>query len=238
VTSFDFNTVEFGFYKAAAISVMTEELLRFSSPAADALVRDGMVGALVERLDADFILASKSAVAGVSPASVTNGLTAVAASGTDADAARFDIKALLTKFVTAKIGLSSGVWVMHPSMALSLSMMVNALGNPDFPGVTMMGGTLMGMPVITSENALSTTIALIAADEVYIAMGGVMVDSSNQASIEMNTAPTGNSGTPTASSLVSLFQTNSVALRVEQFANWQRRRADGVAIITGAAYTP
>jgi hypothetical protein len=94
----------------------------------------------------------------------------------------------------------------------------------------------MGMPVVTSESCLSTTIVLLAAQEVYIALGDVMIDASREASIEMNTAPTGNSGTPTASSLVSLWQTNSVALRVEQFANWQKRRADAVAVITGAAY--
>lgn len=233
----DFNTVEFGYAKVAAISVLTDELLRFSSPSAEMLVRDTMVAALVERLDADFINPAKAAVAGVSPASITNGVTAVTASGTDIDAAKADIKTLFGKFITAKLSLSSGVWIMHPAMALSLSMMQNALGQPEFAGITMMGGTLMGLPVITTEHVASGTIVIAAANEIYIAQDGVSIDASREASLEMSDAPTGNANTPTGASLVSLWQTNSVALRVEQAINWQKRRTDAVQLITGAAYT-
>jgi HK97 family phage major capsid protein/HK97 family phage prohead protease len=233
----DFNNIEFGYSKVAAISVLTEELLRFSNPAAEMLVRDTMVAALVERLDADFINPAKAAVAGVSPASITNGLTAVAASGTTIEAAKTDIKALFGKFITAKLSLTSGVWIMHPSMALSLGMASNALGQPEFPGLNMNGGVLMGMPVIVTEHTASGTIVLVAANEIYIAQDGVMVDASREASLEMSDAPTVNSGTSTGASLVSMFQTNSVALRCEQYVNWKRRRNDAVAIITGAAYT-
>jgi hypothetical protein len=59
------------FTKVAAISVVTEELLRFSSPSADRLVRDGLAGAVIARLDIDFIDPGKAAVANVSPASIT-----------------------------------------------------------------------------------------------------------------------------------------------------------------------
>lgn len=39
----------------SAIAVLTEELIRFSSPAADALVRNALAEAVVARLDTDFV---------------------------------------------------------------------------------------------------------------------------------------------------------------------------------------
>ncbi len=60
---------------------------------------------------------------------------------------------------------------------------------------------------------------------------------SREASLEMADNPAHNSDTPTgATSLVSMFQTNSVAFRVERFINWARRRASAVAILTGATW--
>ena len=44
----------------------------------------------------------------------------------------------------------------------------------------------------------------------------------------MDNAPTQNSVTPTGTSVVSMFQTNSVAFLVERFLNWQKRRASAV----------
>lgn len=61
----------------AAIAVLTDELIRFSNPAADALVRNALAEAVIARLDTDFISPSKAEVANVSPASITNGITAV-----------------------------------------------------------------------------------------------------------------------------------------------------------------
>ena len=73
--------------------------------------------------------------------------------------------------------------------------------------------------------------------DIYLAdEGGVQVDMSREASLETNDAPTHDSDTPTAVSLVSMFQTNSVAFRCERFINWQRRRASAVAILTGATW--
>jgi hypothetical protein len=40
--------------------------------------------------------------------------------------------------------------------------------------------------------------------------------------------PTTNSATATAVSVVSMYQTNSIALRAERFINWKKRRAAAV----------
>jgi hypothetical protein len=65
--------------------------------------------------------------------------------------------------------------------------------------------------------------------------GEVLLDASNQASLEMDSAPT---SPPTASTvLVSLWQHNMVGLRAERYINWTKRRPGAVQFIDSAAYT-
>ncbi|WP_421930147.1 phage major capsid protein [Nitratireductor rhodophyticola] len=236
LTAFDFNRNTLDELKVATISVVTEELLRKSSPAADQLLRDALAGAVAERVDTDFIDPSKSASAGVSPASITNGVSAITSSGNDADAIREDVRALMATFVAAKNPPTSGVWIMSSATALALSLMVNPLGQPEFPGINMNGGTFMGLPVIVSEYFAPVSaggyVALVNASDIYFAdEGGVMIDVSREASLQMLDNPTNDTVTPTATSMVSMWQTNSVAFRAERILNWSKRRASTVALL-------
>ena len=65
------------------------------------LVRDALAGAIIERIDRDFVDPAKAEVADVSPASITHGLTPIAASGTDAAAVRADLAAIFGAFIAA-----------------------------------------------------------------------------------------------------------------------------------------
>jgi HK97 family phage major capsid protein len=238
LTSFGFERNILDIFKVANIAVVTEELLRRSSPAAEGLLRDSLAAAIAARLDTDFVNPAKAAVAGVSPASITNGLTAVVSSGGDADDIRRDIRALMATFIAAQNAPTSGVWIMGSTTALALSMMTNPLGQPEFPGISMTGGAFAGLPVIVSDYIPAGTVVLANASDIYLAdEGGIQVDMSREASLEMADNPAHNSDTPTgATSLVSMFQTNSVAFRVERFINWARRRPSAVAILTGATW--
>ncbi|HYC66652.1 phage major capsid protein [Brevundimonas sp.] len=248
LTAFDFSRTSLDELKVATISVVTEELLRKSSPAADAILRDALAAAVAERIDIDFIDPDKAASAGVSPASITNGVTAVNATGTgDADDIRADVRALMATFVAANNPPTSGVWIMSSATALALSLMVNPLGQPEFPGLTMRGGTFVGLPVIVSEYVPTETsgspavttgfVALVNASDIYFAdEGGVQVDVSREASLQMLDNPTNDTVTPTATSLVSMFQTNSVAFRAERILNWSKRRTSAVALLDSVAW--
>lgn len=227
--------------KVANIAVATMELLRDSSPSADAWIRDQLVAALRERLDIDFIDPAKTASANLSPASILNGANAIASSGTDADAVRADMQALFRYFIGFSNPPTQGVWIMDAINALSLGLMQNPLGQSEFPGLGMNGGTLFGLPVIVSEYVPRDTaggiVALVNASDIYLAdEGGFEVAASDQASLEMDTAPTNASapsGAVTETTLVSMWQTNSVAFRAERTINWARRRAGSVAYLTG-----
>lgn len=249
VSALAFSTVTLRFAKAAGIVVLTDELVRFSNPSAEAIVRQDLIAAMAQFLDRQFVDPDVAAVANVSPASITNGVTPVVASGTTADDLKADLQALFAQFLAANLSLSSAVFIMTSQMALTISMMQNPLGQPEFPGITMNGGTLWGVPVITSENIppeagevgppevpAGTRIILAKASEIMLADdGGVTIDASREASLQMDSAPTNPPAAATV--LVSLWQMNMIGLRAERFINWQRRRPQAVAYINGAAYT-
>lgn len=238
LTDMGFNTVELGFFKVAAIAVITDELVRFSNPSAERLVRDELARAVIERLDTDFINPAKAAVAGVSPASILNGVAAIPSSGTDADAINCDLQALEASFIDANNDPENAVYIMRPQTAQVLGRLQNPLGQSMYPGISMRGGTLLGTPVITSNYVPTGTVALINASDIYIADDGqVTVDASREATIQMDNAPTQSSVTPTATAGVSMFQTNSVAIRAERYINWARRRDSGVAHLSGVAWS-
>jgi HK97 family phage major capsid protein/HK97 family phage prohead protease len=245
LTKFDVDAQALRWAKVANIAVITEELARFSTPSAEALVRDELAKAIIERLDIDFINPAKAAVADVSPASVTNGATSVASTGDNAAAVEADVAALFGLFIASNLNLAQGVWIMSATTALALTMMKNALGQRIYPEMTLQGGTFYGLPVIVSQYAAldgspgNSIVVLLNASDIWLADDGqVVIDISREASLEMSDSPTNSvaSGSPEApvpTSLVSLWQTNSIGIKAERFINWARRRATAVAYLTG-----
>lgn len=250
VSKLAFDQISLGMAKTAGIVVMSDELVRSSSPSAEAIVRKDLIDQTAQFLDAQLLDPSVAAVTDVSPASLTNGVTPIVASGTDGEALRADAKRLMSAFISANMGLATAVWVMTETQALGIALMVNALGQPEFPGMNANGtGTFMGLPVILSENIVpqdqvtgppaipaGSRISLIKASEIMLADDGeTVLDASREASLQMDSAPT---NPPTATTvMVSLWQMNLVALRAERFINWAKRRPGAVQFITGANYT-
>jgi HK97 family phage major capsid protein/HK97 family phage prohead protease len=220
--------------KVATISVQTMELIRDSSPSSEAWLRDSLAASIAKRLDLTFIDPAVTASAGLRPASITNGAGSAAASGTDADSIREDVRVAMGAFIAANNMLNTGVWIMSNATALSLSLMRNALGQREFPDITMNGGSFEGLPVMASQY-VGNYVALVNAQDIWVAdEGGVDLQMSTEASLEMVDNPTHDSGaaTPVATSVVSMFQTNSVAFRAERTISWLRRRPSAVRVVT------
>lgn len=238
VTKFDFAGTHLLPLKVANIAVITDELLRDSSPAADILVRNSLADALRQIIDTTFIDPTIAASANISPASITHGVSGIASSGNTIDDVNDDIRAIMSTFIAANNPPQQGVWIMSATTALSLSLMQNALGQKAFPDISMSGGTFAGLPVIVSEYVTIVTagadVALVNASDIYFGDDGdIAVDMSREASLQMDNAPTNDTHTPTATSLVSLWQTNSIGFRAERTLNWSKRRTSAVALLTG-----
>lgn len=250
VSQLGFDQISLGMAKIAGIVVMTEELVRSSNPSAEAIVRQDLADTIIQLMDKDFVDPAKAAVANVSPASITNGVTPVVASGTTADDVRADVKSLFANFLAANLSLAGAVWIMKETTALSLAMMLNPLGQQEFAGLAIngtSGGTFFGLPVVLSENIPANAgsgspvtgdgdrIILAKANDILLADDGqVMLDASNQASLQMDSAPT---NPPVAATVfVSLWQMNLVGIRAERFVNWAKRRPGAVQYIDQVNY--
>jgi len=236
LTKITWSNREMAPLKAANIAVATMELLRDSSPSAETLLRNDLAAAIAAVMDTAFIDPANAGTATVKPASITNGITPVPSSGNDAAAIREDVQAAMAGFIAANNPLQSGVWIMSASTALALSMLRTALDQPEFPGITMQGGTFVGLPVIVSQYVTDYVVLANAQDIYFGDDGGVRVDMSTEASLQMMDNPTNDSITPTATDLVSMFQTNSVAFRAERTVNWMRRRDSAVQVIEDVAW--
>jgi hypothetical protein len=233
----DFSAVTLTPLKVAALAVISNELLRDSTPAAEQLVRDALVNASAQRVDSTFI-SSAAASAGVSPAGILNGLTAGTSAGTDGAGLRADVKALYAPFIAAH-NAADLMFAMNPSLAKSIQLMVNALGQTEFPGINTGGGSLLGDNVVTGDNVNAAHLILLKPSDIWrIGDLGVEVSISRDAMIEQSTLPTGATDTPVAASatMTSMFQEESTAIKVVRPINFAKRRASAVQYIGDANY--
>lgn len=237
------DTVTLDFNKVAGITFLTQELLRFSQPSAEALMINSLTRAIIKLVDNDFLDPSKAVVTGVSPASVTNGVSAITASGSTADAFRADFGRLMAVYTAANYALDDMVLVMSQTQAFKLALLRNDFGGREFPDINKDGGSIEGVPVITTENIAANggspadgrIIVAMAANSILIADdGGVEVDISTEASIQTDDAP--DSPVTASTTLVSLWQNNLVGIRVERFVTWVKGRTGAVQYISGANY--
>lgn len=244
ISALAFDQLSLGHTKIAGIVPLSEELIRFSSPSAEQLVTQDLANSIAQFLDLEFVDPTVSALTGVNPASITNAATPITATGTSSTALREDIKSLLATFMTASLNnFTSGVWIMTSQQALAISLMQNALGQPEFPGVTMQGGTFVGFPIIASENVPyvgssptdGSRIIFALADQILLADDGqVTVDVSREASLQMDSAP--DSPQTSSTVMMSLWQNNLVGIKVERYINWMLRHTAAVNYINFAKY--
>jgi HK97 family phage major capsid protein/HK97 family phage prohead protease len=236
-TTLGTSDVELTPLKVGAISVCSMELVEDSSPSAEMLIRDSIVEASAQRVDTTFLSAT-AASAGVSPAGLLNGLTALVPSGADAAAVRADYQALIAPFIAAK-NATGLVHVMSPSTAIAIAMMVNSLGQTEFPDIMEEGGSLFKRPVYTGDNVAGGDWLLLKPSDIWkIGDSGIRVSMTDSATVEMNDAAAGASDTPVAmaSHAVSLWQTESIGFKVVRRINYAKRRSGAVVVLSNAEY--
>lgn len=231
-----FDNITHPWAKVACITVITDELARLSNPSAEALIRDDLANGIAQYLDKRLIDPAYPGVANTSPASLTNGVTPQQSSGATLAALDKDVRAIMTTFADAEQGLARGVWVMSASSAIRLSMMRTNQDNKAFPGLTVNGGEFYGLPVIVSNNVTGSGspgdqfLILINQSEIMLSDdGGIELDVSQEASLEMNDAPSGG-----ATSLQSLWQQGLIGLRAMRYIYWTKRRSTAVQFIDKA----
>jgi HK97 family phage major capsid protein len=222
---------------AAGIVVTSKELLRLAAPGSQEALRDDLANGLAAFLDSAFVDPAAAGVTDVSPASITYGVSAAASSTGDPHE---DLRALLRAFATAGGDLAQAVILLSSENASALALRSGSTDSPTFQAMTVSGGVLAGVPALASSSVGNQLVIVDSARILVADNDGLDVRIAEHASLEMDSDPTQNSGgtgsplAPVATATVSLWQTDSAAIKIERSINWSRIGA--IAIVDGANY--
>ena len=228
--------------KMAVITTWTREIQEHSVPAIEGLLRDAVQEDTAISLDSVLLDANPATV--VRPAGILNGvagLTPTAGGGFNAIVG--DIKQLTGALLTGTKGnVRKPAWLMNPQQTNSAGLIASP-GAGVFPfRQEVSEGKLSGWPIIDSGTVpLGTVVVIDAAD--FVAVGGdaPRFEISDQATLHFeDTTPAdiGTAGTPpvVAAPVKSMWQTDSLALRLILPTNWTIRRAGVVAWVAGVTW--
>ena len=219
-SSIALTTSDLDAVKAAALVAMSAELLRISVPSALVVLQRELRNAIARATNTIFLpILTASA-----PSFVSSGITATAV--------RQDLRVLLANISS---GADSKLFLITTrTIAEALAVLPDTAGAAAFPNATVNGGQIGGIPIIPCDECTAGEIILVDATQVAAGTEGMTLDSSNQATIQLDT-----SGSPPDAStvLTSLWQADLAAVKAERFIGAKVLRSDACAKITGAGYT-
>jgi HK97 family phage major capsid protein len=251
-------------YKWGAITTTSKELVMRSTPSIMSILQQGLVTDTAQKLDVDYFDAN-AAVTGFRPAGTFNGVTGTpAATGgaTVGDDMLLDIRNLIDPIYAANMGRTMRI-VMHPSNALAMS---TVLYNGDYLFRSeLAGGSIFGIPVIQSTNAPTDELWCFDMAELAVGSQAPTIDVSDTATLvliddaganavdnpameqayprtdqsgQVGDAATWNSDAlnTTKAPIQSMYQTETVAIKLVQYLSWATLRTGAVNKITGVAY--
>ena len=229
--------------KMAVITTWTREMDEHSVPAIEGLLRNAIQEDT--QIAIDTILLDANPATNIRPAGLRNGVVGqTPTAGGGFNALVGDLKNLSGAILTATNGnVRSMVFIMNPQQALSIGFVQPPVPGGLFPFASDINNNrLMGYPVIKSGTVpLGTVLCLDAADYVSITGDTPRFEISDQATLHMeDTSPQhiGTAGTPgvVAAPAVSMFQTDSLALRLILPMNWTMRRLGVVSFVSGVTW--
>lgn len=231
------NVTRLDIRKVGTITVFSKEAVQSAARGSELLIASGAAAASGVALDRAFIAPDNSG-AGAAPASITYGAVSFACTGTSVASIDSDLAKPLKVLTDADCPLTTAVWIMHPRTATYLSLARGESGSPAYPGMTARGGTLLGLPVLTSRGAETAgspsegLIALVETGEIALADEGVSrIEVATYATLQMDTTPS-----PGPQQVVSLWQLGLAGVKVTRLVNWTRLRDRCVAVLTGVSY--
>jgi HK97 family phage prohead protease/HK97 family phage major capsid protein len=223
--------------KVAVISTWSREMNDHSIPAIEGLLRDAVQ--IDTSIAIDTVLIDANPATTIRPAGLLNGisgLTPTPITNGALAALTGDLKLLEQALISGTFGnIRAPAFLVNPGDILAASL-TSAPNTGIFPfRDEIKQGTLGNVPFIDSVTVPPHTMIIVdAADFVVVGGEAPRLELSDQATLHMeDTAPTDlvSSGSPgvVAAPQRSLFQTDSIALRLVMPLNWLQRRAGTIA---------
>ena len=215
--------------KATVLVALSEDALRFAAPTINDLLARELRSAIAITTDTSFLT------------TITAGIAALTSSGITATDVRADLRDLASAL---KTGAGSRLFlIVESATAKGLSLMGDTNGGAAFPNVRVDGGEIGGITVVVSDGLSAGTVVLVDASGVAVGSDAITLAVARDAALEMldsaltQASVTGSPPTSVGTTLVSMFQTNSVALRALRFFGAARLRDDAVAVMSGVDYS-
>lgn len=237
-------------HKFGVISTFTREIAAHSTPAIEALIREGILEDSAVALDE--VLLDAVAADAIRPAGLLNGVTPTAgAAGGGVAAMQADVGALLAPFIAANAADRLAI-LINPANTFKLQWASTAVGVYPFRD-QINAGNIAGIPYVESTNVSTTAVSMIrTADFASASDDTPEFDISDVATIheEDGGYPTDNAmrdGTSTTLPIVddagaaaapvrSLWQTASIGIRMLQDIDWAMRRAGMVSSVNNITW--
>src|SRR5262245_7966699 len=162
--------------KAVALLVLTDELMKFGDAVAGNLFATELSNAVAVETDSSFV------------SILTAGATSFASNGPTAEQARIDLRGLLNAITTS--ARSRLFLLMTSTIAESMASMHTATGSAAFPTMGTNGGEIIpGVQAVVSDGVPASTMILADATQIAAASESVQLSATNQASVQMDSAP-------------------------------------------------
>jgi HK97 family phage major capsid protein len=214
--------------KIAAITALSNELIRRSNPAADAIVRDDLLAAVASTSDAQFLRGVGSATAPAGLATLAAPANIFNSSGITVDAITADISKAVLALQNSNVRMIKPTWFTSPTVMSTLKRQRDGTGNYIWRD-ELNQGTLEGYPVFVttaipanlgtgtneSQVILADMADIILAEEMSVA-----VDVSQEAAYVDG-----------SSTLISAFSFDQTVIRVVATHDFNTRHPQSIAVI-------
>ena len=227
-------------HKLAVITTFTEEMAFYSTPAIESVLRKAMGDDTREALDG--FLIDNVAASATRPAGLLNGVSGntPSAAATSIQKIVADINGLITPMEAAGGG-GNVVLLMNPAEARKLGMSQTTTGDFAFAGTGEAASKFGVKSIITSTIVPAGTVIAVDADWFTTAVGDTpRFAVSNEATLHEDDAPgpLATVGTPNVASapMRSLFQTDSIAIRLSLYVTWAMTRSGMVTFVPGVTW--
>ena len=203
---------------AVALVVESDETVRFTGAAGQALISRDVRLAVSAAQDAQFFVVI---------------LDSAASHGSTGDALR-DAAQALQEVHSEGSSAALLYWVMSSDVANMATVVTSTSGGPTlFEDMSPTGGQMLNLPALVSSVLPSGTLVLLDAAQIAGAQQAFTFDSSNEAVVEMSAPPTNNEVTGAGANMVSLYQCNCTGLRVVCDFGVEKVGSNAVCVIEG-----
>ena len=213
----------------AALVPVSNQLIRYSSPQADTVVRDDLVSGMAVTEDAAFL---RDEGLGAAPKGIrywANASNVFASAGTTAANIETDFKGAINKLESNNVRMIRPAWFLSPRTKNALWVLRDANGNLVFP--ELRDGNLWGYPVFVSNN-IPTNLSGTNSEIYLVDMADAVIAEDQSIIIDVSDTAAYYDG----SSVVAAFSQDQTVVRAIMRHDFAMRHDYSAAVVTGVAY--